>query len=64
MMQRVRLGQRDRGHAARCAGLSVYGAGCDIPPKAARGQERFAALAKSEVARWTPIIKAANIKAE
>ncbi len=38
--------------------------GCDIPPKAARGQQPFAALVRSEIARWTPIIKAANIKGE
>src|SRR5215468_350455 len=36
--------------------------GCDIPDKAERGQERLAALVKSEIARWTPIIKAANVK--
>ena len=38
--------------------------GDDIPSKAKRGQEPLAALVKSEIARWTPIIKAANIKAE
>jgi tripartite-type tricarboxylate transporter receptor subunit TctC len=37
--------------------------GCDIPDKAQRGQEQLAALVKSEIARWGPIIKAAN-KAE
>jgi tripartite-type tricarboxylate transporter receptor subunit TctC len=36
--------------------------GCDIPDKAERGQERLAALVKSEIARWVPIIRAANIK--
>jgi tripartite-type tricarboxylate transporter receptor subunit TctC len=36
--------------------------GCDIPGKARRGQQPLAALVKSEIARWTPIIKAANIK--
>jgi tripartite-type tricarboxylate transporter receptor subunit TctC len=36
--------------------------GCDIPDKAERGQQRLAALCKSEIARWTPIIRAANIK--
>jgi len=34
--------------------------GCDIPDKAQRGPEQLAALVKSEIARWTPIIKAAN----
>jgi len=33
-----------------------------IPGKAKRGQQPLAALVKSEMARWTPIIKAANIK--
>jgi putative tricarboxylic transport membrane protein len=34
--------------------------GCDIPDKAQRGPAQLAALVKSEIARWTPIIKAAN----
>ena len=34
--------------------------GCDIPDKAKRGQQPLARLVKSEIARWTPIIKAAN----
>jgi tripartite-type tricarboxylate transporter receptor subunit TctC len=34
--------------------------GCDIPLKAKRGQAPLAALVKSEIARWTPIIKAAG----
>ena len=38
--------------------------GCDIPDKARRGPEPLAELVKAEIARWTPIIKAANIKAE
>jgi tripartite-type tricarboxylate transporter receptor subunit TctC len=38
--------------------------GGDIPSKVRRGQQALAALVKSEVARWTPIIKAANIKGE
>jgi hypothetical protein len=38
--------------------------GCDIPPKATRGRQALGALVKSEIARWTPIIKAANIKGE
>jgi tripartite-type tricarboxylate transporter receptor subunit TctC len=36
--------------------------GCDIPEKAKRGPAPFLALVKSEIARWSPIIKAANVK--
>ena len=36
--------------------------GGDIPDKPKRGQQPLATLVKSEIARWTPIIKAANIK--
>ena len=38
--------------------------GCDIPPKSARGAQPLAALVRSEIARWTPIIRAASVKAE
>jgi len=38
--------------------------GGDRPGRAKRGQQPLAALVKSEIARWTPIIKAANIKTE
>jgi len=38
--------------------------GCDIPDKNKRGPEPFLALVKSEIARWSPIIKAANVKIE
>ena len=38
--------------------------GTEIPDQANRGQQPLAALVKSEIARWTPIIKAANVKAE
>jgi putative tricarboxylic transport membrane protein len=38
--------------------------GCDIPDKAERGQQPLATLVKTEIARWTPIINAANTKAE
>jgi tripartite-type tricarboxylate transporter receptor subunit TctC len=38
--------------------------GGEIPGKTKRGQRPLAALVRSEIARWTPIIKAANIKAE
>ena len=36
--------------------------GCDIPEKSKRGPQYFLALVKSEIARWSPIIKAANVK--
>jgi tripartite-type tricarboxylate transporter receptor subunit TctC len=36
--------------------------GGEIPDKANRGPEPFHALVKSEIARWSPIIKGANIK--
>jgi tripartite-type tricarboxylate transporter receptor subunit TctC len=38
--------------------------GCDIPDKTKRGPQPLAALVKSEIARWTPIINSANIKVE
>lgn len=38
--------------------------GCDIPDKTRRGPQPLAALVKSEIARWTPIIKGASIRAE
>jgi tripartite-type tricarboxylate transporter receptor subunit TctC len=38
--------------------------GGDIPDKGGRGPQALAGLVKSEMARWTPIIKATNIKAE
>ena len=38
--------------------------GSDIPDKAQRGQQPLAALVKNELARWTPIIKAAKVKVE
>ena len=38
--------------------------GSEIPDKARRGQQPLAALVTSEIARWTPIIKAANVKAD
>ena len=36
----------------------------DIPAKPRRGQQALQALVKSEIARWTPIIKAAGVTAE
>jgi tripartite-type tricarboxylate transporter receptor subunit TctC len=38
--------------------------GCDIPDKTKRGPQPLAALVKSEIAKWTPIINSANIKVE
>jgi tripartite-type tricarboxylate transporter receptor subunit TctC len=38
--------------------------GFDIPGGEKRGQQLLAALVKSEIARWTPIIKAANSKGQ
>jgi tripartite-type tricarboxylate transporter receptor subunit TctC len=38
--------------------------GCDIPEKPKRGPQPFLELVKSEIARWTPIIRAANVKME
>ena len=38
--------------------------GGDIPDKPNRGPQPFLALVKSEIARWSPIIKAANVKIE
>jgi len=40
----------------------LFTIGCDIPEKAKRGPAPFLALVKSEIERWSPIIKAANIK--
>jgi tripartite-type tricarboxylate transporter receptor subunit TctC len=34
--------------------------GGEIPPKVQRGQDHLGALVKAEIARWTPIIKAAS----
>jgi tripartite-type tricarboxylate transporter receptor subunit TctC len=38
--------------------------GNEVPGKAERGREALRALLKREIARWTPIIQAAGIKAE
>jgi tripartite-type tricarboxylate transporter receptor subunit TctC len=35
--------------------------GCDIPEKPQRGREPLAQLVKSEIARWSPIIKATHL---
>ena len=36
--------------------------GCDIPDKPKRGPAALLALVKSEIARWSPIIKAAGVQ--
>jgi tripartite-type tricarboxylate transporter receptor subunit TctC len=36
----------------------------DIPDKSRRGQKALLMLVKSEIERWTPIIKAANVKVD
>ena len=36
----------------------------EIPDRASRGQQPLAALVKREIARWTTIIKAAEVNAE
>jgi tripartite-type tricarboxylate transporter receptor subunit TctC len=38
--------------------------GGSIPAKAKRGPQQLATLVKSEIARWTPMIKATNVKGE
>jgi tripartite-type tricarboxylate transporter receptor subunit TctC len=38
----------------------LFDLGCDIPAKPKRGQKQLGALVTSEIARWTPIIKAAS----
>ena len=38
--------------------------GGDVPDKTNRGQLALAIRVKSDIARWTPIIKAANVRAE
>ena len=38
--------------------------GGDVPDREMRGPQPLAKLVKSDIARWTPIIKAANVRAE
>jgi hypothetical protein len=40
----------------------MFDIGADIPTKPKRGQQALATLVKSEIARWTPIIMAANVR--
>jgi tripartite-type tricarboxylate transporter receptor subunit TctC len=46
------------------SGKRLLALGNEIPDKTSRGQHVLAAPVKSEIARWTPIIKAVNIKGE
>jgi len=47
----------DEGTRARLIKL-----GCDIPDKPQRGPAALHALVVAEIARWSPIIKAAGVK--
>jgi tripartite-type tricarboxylate transporter receptor subunit TctC len=38
--------------------------GGDVPDKEMRGPQPLATLVKSDIARWMPIIKAANVRVE
>jgi tripartite-type tricarboxylate transporter receptor subunit TctC len=38
--------------------------GCEVPDNERRGQKPLSTLVRNEMARWIPIIKAANIKLE
>ena len=40
----------------------MFTLGCDIPDKPKRGPAPFLALVKSEIERWSPIIKAAGVQ--
>ncbi len=40
----------------------LFSLGCDIPDKPQRGPAQLRALVKNEIARWSPIIKAAGVK--
>jgi hypothetical protein len=41
-----------------------FGVKSDLPDKSRRGQQALRVFLKNEIARWTPIIQAANAKAE
>jgi tripartite-type tricarboxylate transporter receptor subunit TctC len=38
----------------------IIGIGCEVPEKAKRGRQALTTLLKKEIARWVPVIKAAN----
>jgi tripartite-type tricarboxylate transporter receptor subunit TctC len=40
----------------------LFTIGCDLPDKPKRGSAALLALVKSEIARWSPIIKAAGVQ--
>jgi tripartite-type tricarboxylate transporter receptor subunit TctC len=42
----------------------VLDSGSEIPDRARRGPQALAALMKTEIARWTPVIRAANVRVE
>jgi tripartite-type tricarboxylate transporter receptor subunit TctC len=50
----------DRALDDETTGKRLHDIGSDIPEKARRGQDTLAALVKSEMARWAPIIKGAQ----
>jgi tripartite-type tricarboxylate transporter receptor subunit TctC len=54
----------DKAHDDNNTRKRLLDLGAEIPDKAARGQQPLAALVTSEIARWTPIIKAANVKTD
>jgi tripartite-type tricarboxylate transporter receptor subunit TctC len=45
----------------QAVGKRFFDLGGDVPDKARRGQKPLANLVTSEIARWAPIMKAANI---
>jgi hypothetical protein len=53
-----------RGSALRATTRHSAEATLGLAVKAARGREPLAALIKRDIAPWTPIIKAANVKGE
>jgi tripartite-type tricarboxylate transporter receptor subunit TctC len=42
----------------------MFDLGTDVPARAQRGSAALAELVKSDIARWSPIIRAANVKPE
>jgi tripartite-type tricarboxylate transporter receptor subunit TctC len=57
-------GALDRGLDDETVRKRLLDLGCEIPPESKRGPHALAALVASEIARWTPIIKAASVQAE
>jgi tripartite-type tricarboxylate transporter receptor subunit TctC len=50
----------DKALADETVSKRITDIGCDVPEKARWGQQALATLMKNEVARWVPVIKAAN----